>query len=241
AAIGFVLGVAASLRGRRTAGPSPRVLARLEKRIERALSEDTVLCAREIEVGALTDGIVELTGRVRDESESDRAVAVVQGVQGVRGVVNRLDIGIVEDHLAVVRERDERRGPGDRARFWYGNRVGMGRRRQGRETDPDRPDDRVASMTEDLGTDRALEAPSEVLEKVPTAVAGHSVKPAGPTDRATVDESSHRRLGNVPPEPIQDLNPVSRVRENVKKGTELTLEEAGLEADVIERDSKDRS
>ena len=80
-----------------------------------------------------------------------------------------------------------------------------------------------------------------MLEKVPTAVAGHSVKPAGPTDRATVDESSHRRLGNVPPEPIQDLNPVSRVRENVKKGTELTLEEAGLEADVIERDSKDRS
>ena len=53
-------------------------------------------------------------------------------------------------------------------------------------------------------------------------------------------DASHRRLGNVPEEPLQELNPALRVHENVKTGTELTIEEAGLEEEPAERGSEDR-
>src|SRR5690606_33929194 len=51
-------------------------LAGLEERVVDALLADPVLSQRPIEVGALSDGIVELTGTVRTEHEADRAVHV---------------------------------------------------------------------------------------------------------------------------------------------------------------------
>ncbi len=241
AAAGLSAGLALSWRMRRARAAAPAALSRLEARVAEALEADGRLARLDIEVGALTDGIVELTGTVRDGDEADRVVGVVQRVTGVRTVLNRMDTELLEEHLAEVRERNAVRGPGERETHWYGSRVGTGMRRQGHETDPARPDDKVPIVSRALGADRAEELTSESLDKLATGVEGHTVSPAAPSDRGTVDEASHRRLGNAPPEPLQELHPESGIHENVRKGTELTLEEAGLEEELIERDLKDRS
>ncbi|MFS8637521.1 MAG: BON domain-containing protein [Gemmatimonadota bacterium] len=239
AAVGFLAGLSlAAVRAvRRRAAGAPRDL---ERRVAQALDAEGLTSRFDIEVGALTDGIVELTGMVREESDADRAVAVAQSVPGVRTVLNRLDIEILEEHLAETRERNADRTPAERESHWYGNIVGTGMRRQGHETDPDREDERVPIMSRELGVDRAVEEASEPLDKLAPAVEGHTTAPAAPTDRATMADASHRRLGNVPEEPLQELNPASRVHENVKTGTELTIEEAGLEEEPAERGSEDR-
>lgn len=238
ATAGLLAGLSMAGRlGRRPGAPS---LDELERRVSDALDAEGLLSRFDIEVGALSDGIVELAGMVRDETDAERAVAIAQEVPGVRTVLNRLDIEILEEHLAETRVRNADRTAGERDRHWYGNIVGTGMRRQGHETDPDRPDDRVSIVTRELGVDRAVEAASEPLDKLAPAVAGHTTVPAAPTDRATVADASHRRLGNVPEEPLQELNPASGIHENVKKGTELTIEEAGLEVEPAARESEDR-
>ncbi len=246
AGVGTALGATAGvwwLRRRRRLGEGEgrRALGRLEARVTDALEQEGFLARRGIEVGALANGIVELTGRVRDEAEAERVVAVVQRVPGVRTVLNRMDTEILEEHLADVRRRNAERGPGERETHWTGFNVGMGMRRQGHETDPDRRDDKADIVSRELGVDRATELASEVLDKVAPGVTDHMVGPAAPTDRGRVADTSHRRLGNVPAEPIQDLHPESGIHENVKKGTDLTIREAGLDQELIERDLKDRS
>lgn len=242
AIVGVTVGVALSRRGwsarRRAVGAAGM---RIEERVREALVSDEQLSRREIEVGALADGIVELSGWVRDETESERAVAVAQRVPGVRTVLNRLDVEILEDHLAATRRRHTEGEGSLQERHWYGVGVGMGRRRQGRETDPDRPDDRAYRVSRALGADRAVEEASEELDKLAPSLEGHTVVPAAPTDRGTVDDASHRRLGNVDAAPPQDVDAASGIHENVKTGTKLTLEKAGLEEELIERGLQDRS
>lgn len=241
AAVGFATGIALSRRMLRAAPIAGyEALRRLEERVAGALTDDPILGSRSIEVGALTAGIVELTGPVRDEWEADRAVAIAQRVPGVRTVLNRLDHEIVEDHLANTLDRYEAGDPSLQGTRWYGVGVGMGQRRQGRETDPDRRSDRVPIVTRTLGTDRAVEQASERLDKIPTAVEGHSSMPAGPTDRGTIEETSHRRLGNELVDPLQDLNPEGRVQVDIKKGTQVTLERSGLEQNIREPGGTDR-
>lgn len=241
-AVGLAIGWALSRRGwtaRRLAVGAAGM--RVEEQVREALGSDELLSRREIEVGALADGIVELSGWVRDESESERAVAVAQRIPGVRTVLNRLDVEILEDHLAATRRRHAEGETSLRGSHWYGMGVGMGRRRQGRDTDPDRPDDRADRVSRELGAHRAVEQASEELDKLPTGLEDHTVVPAAPTDRGTVADASHRRLGNVDDGPPQAVNPASGIHENVKTGTELTLEEAGLEEELIERGLQDRS
>lgn len=252
-AIGAALGLSVSLFWSLRAGRAGRlreVAARakasvggggLERRVEQILRGDPVLGERAIEAAELSDGIVELTGAVHDDDEIHRATSLAQQVPGVRTVLNRLDNEMLETHLGETR-RDLAAG---RAALeetqWYGQRVGTGRRRQAHETDPARRDDKLPMMSDELGTDRALEQTSERIDKLPPGVAGHTSVPAAPSDRSTVGRASHRRLGNVPEEPLQDLNPESGIREGVEKGTELTIEESTLEQELDARGLGDRS
>jgi hypothetical protein len=129
--------------------------AELENATVEALREDERAGKRAIDVAALGNGIIELTGTVATEDESKRAVEVAQRVEGVHTIVNRLSIGAVEQHIVQTRRRLQ---DGDAAlieKHWYGIRVGTGRRRQGVSTDPERLDDRVERVT------RVLEPPSQ--------------------------------------------------------------------------------
>ena len=149
-------------------------LGNLEERIIDVLGKDPVMVERGVEVSALADGIVELSGAVRDEAEARLAVDLAQRVNGVHTVLNRLDLETEERHLRETRRRYDDGDPALHETHWYGLRVGIGTRRQNIETDPPRRDDRVDILERALGTDRSLAALSEDIAAVPNAVQGHS-------------------------------------------------------------------
>lgn len=225
--------------GRSTALEVEGRARRLEDDVVSALSSDAVLGGRPIEVAMLTDGIIELTGSVGTEEEGQLAVERAQDVPAVRTVLNRLDVGMLESHLAETRRRYDEGEPGLHETHWYGMRVGTGRRRQGHETDPDRPDDKVPMKSRDLGADRVLGEASERLDKAAPGGEKGTSGPAGPLDRGTAERASMRRLGN-PPESLQDINPAAGVHENVQEGTGLTMEETGLDDELAESERRER-
>lgn len=61
-------------------------------KIKTALAVDEAVKATEIDVDA-TNGFVTLTGRVANREAADRAARIARGVEGVRGVDNRLTTG----------------------------------------------------------------------------------------------------------------------------------------------------
>jgi len=65
-------------------------LEELEERVLETYHNDPVLSERAIDIGAIDEGIVELTGWVGSIGEAEHAVVVARGTPGVRTVVNRL-------------------------------------------------------------------------------------------------------------------------------------------------------
>jgi hypothetical protein len=136
----------------RRAGGERAVLTVLEDAVIDACLEDEVLRNRGLDIGAISPGIIELSGAVATEQEADRAVVVARQVEGVTTVVNRIE---VEAELAQREEIRRRREDGDPAfaeSHWGGRNIGMGRMRQGGETEPPRRDDSQKLR------DRALDA-----------------------------------------------------------------------------------
>lgn len=247
-AVGAGVGLAAGLflwnrarSARRFAQREAGGLARLEDQVVERLRNDTLVSGRPIEVAALADGIVELSGAVDTDRESKHAAMLAQGTPGVRTVLNRLDVAGEVRRIESARRQPTGPGTARGETHWSGIGVGTGRRRQGRDTDPARRDDKVDMVEESLGTDLAEEQASEPLDKLGPAVEGHSSGPAAPLFYGQVDDTTHRRLGNVPERPHEEMNPDAADHENVKPGTELTLEQEGVEGNLIDRGLKDRS
>jgi hypothetical protein len=109
----------------------------LEERVLEAFRNDPILAERAVDIGAIGDGIIELTGWVHEPDEATHAVTITRGVPGVETVVNRLDVrtgGESEEQMDI----DDDPGaplPGGR---WEGQQVGTGRRRQGNSSEADR-------------------------------------------------------------------------------------------------------
>lgn len=109
----------------------------LEERVLEAFRNDPILSERAIDIGALDEGIVELTGWVNAADEADQAVVVTRGVPGVDTVVNRLAIRSDEDMFDDQAE-DYEEGESATEGQWEGQSVGTGRRRQGNSSEVDR-------------------------------------------------------------------------------------------------------
>jgi osmotically-inducible protein OsmY len=110
----------------------------LEERVLRAFRRDAILSERAIDIGAIGEGIIELSGWVETHEESEHAMAVTRTVPGIVTVVSRLYIGADEQDAADLDEGDLDESapiPGGR---WEGQRVGTGRRRQGNSGEMDR-------------------------------------------------------------------------------------------------------
>ena len=108
----------------------------LEERVLEAFRNDPTLSERAIDIGAIGDGIIELTGWVHEPDEATHAVTITRGVPGVETVVNRLDVRLGEPEDAEEIDDDPNAPiPGGR---WEGQQVGTGRRRQGTSAEPDR-------------------------------------------------------------------------------------------------------
>jgi len=226
-------GVASRLRpGRlRRAVREQDELTGLEDAVLDAFLADEVMGERPIDVGAISRGIVELSGSVYTDDEADRAVRLAQRVAGVETVVNRLEL---EDD-GLRRARSPLRDDEDARResSWTGLQSGMGRRRQGRETDPDRPDEsqhlREVALENADRSEFELETghsrPRNAARPEPLAARPlrfredelDNQEPVGPHTRA------------VPRVPRgSDLNTGARVGEGPKPGTELRLEASDL-------------
>jgi hypothetical protein len=154
-------------------------LGRLEEATVDALRSDELAGRRAIDVAAVSDGIMELSGVVEEQDEARRAVDVAQRVEGVHTVINRLSVGTVERQLIRTRRRYQTGDPSLTEPHWYGMRVGMGRRRQSASTDPDRSDDRVEQV-------------SRVLEPSPA-----DAEPEG-AESGTATELSSEEAGVTP-------------------------------------------
>ncbi len=110
----------------------------LEERVLEAFSNDPVLQERPIDIGAISDGIIELTGWVNAESEVAHAVTVARGVPGVDTVVNRVAIRPLEDFRDATAQKYADGDPTLTEAHWEGQSMGIGKRRQGNSTEFDR-------------------------------------------------------------------------------------------------------
>ncbi len=110
----------------------------LEERVLEAFRNDPILSERAIDIGAIDEGIVELTGWVNEEDESQQAVVIARGVPGVDTVVNRLAVRDDEDLMEELADRYEDGDPSLTEGQWEGKNVGIGRSRQGTSADVDR-------------------------------------------------------------------------------------------------------
>jgi hypothetical protein len=158
AAAAVLLGVRSRRRRQEWRIDTTPELLQLETAVVDALSEDEVAGNLPLEVEAIAPGIIELSGTIETEGESDRAVAVVHRVPGVKTVLNRMDLRPEVEHFAETRRRFADGAPQLRESRWFGVGVGTGRRRQSPLTDPARPDDSVRMRTTQYENERHGEA-----------------------------------------------------------------------------------
>jgi hypothetical protein len=155
------------LRRRQDAAPYG-VADMLEDAAIETLRSDRVTGSCAIDVAAIGPGIIELTGTVPSMDVAQRAARLLHSLEGVRTVVNRLQAGSLEQHLAENRERRAGGEPGLSDRRWLGMSVGMGRRRQSPSTEPDRPDDSADRLSDELDVQPSDIADATSSDSAPT-------------------------------------------------------------------------
>ena len=185
----------------------------LEERVLEAFRNDPILSERAVDIGAVEDGIIELTGWVNSEDEAHQAVVIARGVPEVETVVNRLTIRSEEDLLDDGAHRYEDGDPPFTERHWEGQQVGTGRRRQGNSTEIDRhADPRNILEDRSLKEDKAFMAAAEDIPD--TATRGKTTKKAargGRNDGSAVAPSGVPKADHVA-DPEQGLADVRKAR-----------------------------
>lgn len=116
-------------RRRRLTGPKALEVATLAE-----LLRDEHTSRQAIDVAEVAPGVIELGGLVASQADARYALEVVQRVEGITAVVNRLAVGDLESHLAETRRRYAAGEPRLREGHWHAAGVGMWHR-GGRGTD----------------------------------------------------------------------------------------------------------
>lgn len=197
-------------------------LLRLEDAVLDAFADDGVLANRGIDVGAISEGIVELSGSVVTRAEAAHAMAVAQGVAGVSTVVNRMEAE--DERRRAFSGVDAGTGSGGE---WTGHQSGMGTRRQGHETDPDRTDDSHLQREIALDdADRAQFADEGYYDRMGPSRDGGAPRPGRFREDELDNQSPFGR--NASPAQPQALNSQARVGQGLQPGVELNLEAADL-------------
>ena len=140
----------------------------LEERVLEAFRNDPVLSERAVDIGAIGEGIIELTGWVHGHEEITHAVTVARGVPDVATVVNRLTVREEEEELdEAARDYETENPEGRMSGHWEGQQVGTGRRRQGTSAEPDRHADPRPVLEERwLDTAEAIREAADDLEGI---------------------------------------------------------------------------
>lgn len=201
--------------------------------LETFLSHE-VLRYRGIDVGAISRGIVELSGMVPTEADAELAVRVANSVRGVQTVVNRLEVEDEVRHLEETRRRLDEGDPALVERHWEGRSIGMGRPRQGQHTEPDRPDDsqhRVERALAEADRDQWLEetgvheAPRVAARPAPDQP---GQKPTYGSDELDNQDPNHRGSGSPSESGQHELRAGDRGGDGAGPGHELRLEDTDI-------------
>ena len=185
----------------------------LEERVLEAYKNDPTLSERAIDIGAVEDGIIELTGWVNSEDEAHQAVVVARGVPGVSTVVNRLAIRSDEDLFDDAAHHYEDGDAPFTERHWDGQQVGTGRRRQGNSEEIDRhadPKNRLEDRS--LSEEKAfMSAADDIPEDTPRQKStkrarggrtdGSAVAPSGVPKGDHVADPEHAPGNGTRPKP----------------------------------------
>lgn len=212
--------------------------AALEDAVLDAFLGDEILSERGIDVGGISQGIIELSGSVWTEEEAQRAVRVARRIPGVQTVVNRLDLEADSRHTNLTRGRLDLADEDDDTELsewnWQGRRVGMGRRRQGRETEPrDRDDSRhlrevaLEDADRDEWEDTGLSTRHPRTAERPEEVRARN-RPDYNEDELDNQDPHGKHANRTLDRAQQELNTDARVGEGLKPGTEMQLEAADL-------------
>lgn len=169
---------------------------------EHGLYKDTV------HVKQAATGVVELRGEVETQEEARAIRRAVEGVEGVRTVVDRLDRAADEKRFRENQERLRQGDPRLTEAQWTGKGVGMGKRRQSPDTDPSRPSDYNDILDSELGTDRELEQNAGGFES-DNAVTDHSTQPLHISKAETkvpghLEDQDYVSERETPPMPVED-------------------------------------
>ena len=139
----------------------------LEERVLEAFRNDPILAERAVDIGAIGDGIIELSGWVHDESEADHALTLTRGVPDVTTVVNRLAIRSEEQQRSRNARRYVSGDPALTEARWEGQGVGTGRRRQGTSQEIDRHADPKPNLEDRwMKEQHAIEAAAEDIDGI---------------------------------------------------------------------------
>jgi len=178
----------------------------LEERVLEAFRNDPILSERAIDIGAVENGIIELTGWVNSDDESHQAVVIARGVPGVDTVVNRLAIRSDEDLFDDAAHKYEDGDPQFTERHWEGQQVGTGRRRQGNSTEIDRhADPRNVLEDRSLKEDKAFMSAAEDIPDERRTTKAKKTARGGRNDGSSVAPSGVPKADHVAdPETLQD-------------------------------------
>jgi len=178
----------------------------LEERVLEAFRNDPILSERAIDIGAIDEGIVELTGWVNAEDESQQAVVVARGVPGVETVVNRLALRDDEDLMDELADRYEEGDPSLTEGQWEGHGVGTGRSRQGSSADLDRHEDPKPAMEESILDDVSLDlSDAEADLKAERRQRTKKAEKGGRADGSAIAPTGVPKADHVA-NPLSDLN-----------------------------------
>jgi hypothetical protein len=217
----------------------------LEDAVLSGFLDDQILGDRGIDIGAVSPGIIELSGSVYTEDEAHRAVSLASRIPGVRTVVNRLEVEDLGERPLGRRRLDEEELE---ATFMHqeGRVGGMGRRRQSPLTDPDRPDDSQYRKERALAAaDRDQWEDEDLARHTPRAGQRPEVQSAART-RFSEDELDNqdprgKRGDGSLDTPLQEFRSETRVGEGVNKATQMRLESSDVSQDnESERDEESR-
>jgi hypothetical protein len=226
-------GVASRLRPGRLqrGGAEQGELTRLEDAVLEAFLADAVLGDRAIDVGAISQGIVELSGTVWTEDEADLAVRLARRVAGVETVVNRMEVEDNRPRRRPARDYDDA-AEVTRMAEWSGRNSGMGRRRQGAQTEPDRADDSRPHRERALEQQDREQFESEGMAAFPRVGerpgAGDSGRELNYREDELDNQDPYGKHALSQDGQPQVLNVAARVGEGPKPGTELRLEAADV-------------
>lgn len=215
-------------------------LTGLEDQVIDAFLADELLAERGIDVGAISPGIIELSGSVWTEEEAHRAVRIANAVAGVDTVVNRMEVEDEIRHLSQARRRLEEDVSGLSAlHHTHGRTGGMGSRRQGHQTDPDRTDDHVHQelrALEEADLDQYGDEDISTGDSRPRNDARPEVQSPRRTnfreDQLDNQDPHGKNAAYTLDEQPQELNSGARVGETPKPGTRLQLEDGSPDSSL---------